>query len=106
MGATNFLNTISARNAKEGYQALVDEAREEHGSRGYTGSIAETRGFRMVTLRAGESIAACEERVIEAAVHNDGAPGAKWGPAACVELGPDPDAPELRRFVFFGWAAC
>lgn len=105
MGATTFSNTITANTATAGYAALVERARQEHGNGGYTGTIAETRGFKLVTLRAGETIDACEERVIEAAVA-DNAPGSKWGAAACLDLGPTPASPGQRRFVFFGWASC
>jgi hypothetical protein len=106
MGATTFSDTTTAGSAKEAYWALVSEARYEHGNDGYTGSISESHGFKMVSLLPGESLAACEERVIETAHENDRAPGAKGGPAACVDLGPAQDAPGLRRFAFFGWAAC
>ncbi len=106
MGATTFSNTTTAGSAKEAYRALVSEARYEHGNGGYTGTIAETHGFTMVSVHAGEALATCEERVIETAHKNDRAPGAKGGPAACVDLGPALDAPGLRRFAFFGWAAC
>lgn len=104
MGGEMFCNKASAKTAEEAFKSLVDKALYEYGHRGYTGTIAEKSGlgFKMETPRDGESPMACVERCHGDENHFS---DDKWGPAACVDAGPDPKNPELHVFVFFGWAS-
>ena len=102
MGANHFRNSQSAKTAEEAFGPLVEEARHKSGHGGYTGTIAEKDDFQMERPRAGETPRAC---VIRCAEDDNHWSGNKWGPAACVDGGPDPKQPGLRIFHFFGWAS-
>jgi hypothetical protein len=102
MGADEFQYKKSAKTAEEAFQALVEQARYEDGNGGYTGTIAEKSDFRMEQPRTDETPRACVTRCIEDERHWS---WDKWGPAACVDGGPDPKRPGLRIFYFFGYAA-
>jgi hypothetical protein len=97
------VNRISAKTAKEAFQALVDEARHECGHGGYTGTIAEKRGFKMVSVPPGKDPLQYAEDCLEDDDHwcQD-----KWGDAACIAIGPDTKDPDLTSYCFFGWASC
>jgi hypothetical protein len=101
MGAQQFNATGSATSAVDAFLTLADQARHEHGWGGYTGTIGEKADFRMEQPRDGETPLDCAKRCSEDPDHwsND-----KWGPAACVDGGPDPKRPGLRIFHFFGSA--
>lgn len=102
MGGQMFCDRTSATSAIEAFRSLVEQARYEHGHGGYTGTIAEKNEFKMERPRAGESPEECVRRC-----HGDDNHFSddKWGPAACVDAGPDPKDPSLRVFIFFGWAS-
>jgi hypothetical protein len=102
MGANAFQNRQSAKTADEAFQMLVERARYEYGHRGYTGTIAEKEDFRMEEPRHDETPRTCVTRCLDDLDHWS---GDKWGPAACVDGGPDPKQQGLRIFHFFGWAA-
>lgn len=53
MGAVDFSQMAIGRNAEEAYRDAVEQAEYEHGHSGYTGTIAETRGFFMIELPKG-----------------------------------------------------
>lgn len=102
MGGEQFSNKASAPTAQKAFASLVEKARYDHGHAGYTGTIAEKHEFQMEHPRAGESPADCVKRcqADESHFSDD-----KWGPAACVDLGPDPKNPAHHVFIFFGWAS-
>lgn len=102
MGASEFSCSASAKNATEAFSQLVEEARYKNGHGGYTGTIAEKRTFRVVTPEPGETPHACVRRCVDDDSHFS---ADKWGPAACVEIGPDPKKPGNKIFIFFGWAS-
>ena len=77
MGASSFFEYSRGSNARSIFNYLVEEAEEEYGRRGYTGTIAEKRseGFRIVSrepksLRYWNSDEARRQYV----------EGEKWGP--------------------------
>ena len=102
MGAEQFSARASGRTAQEAFGRAVQEAQYEHGHGGYTGTIAEKSKFKMLAPNAGESPKDCIRRCLDddAGWWND-----KWGPAACVELGPNPKVPGENLYCFFGWAS-
>jgi hypothetical protein len=102
MPSIEFQDTISAKTADEGFQLLIAEARAEYGHRDYTGTIAEKKSFRMEQPRKDETPLACFTRCTADRNHWS---REKWGPAACVDGGPDPKRKGLRIFYFFGWAS-
>ena len=102
MGAEKFQNRVSGTSAIEAFRSAREKALYEYGHRGYTGTIAEKTEFQMETPRAGESPTECVRRCSSDQNHFS---DDKWGPAACVELGPDDKIPGNRIFVFFGWAS-
>jgi len=102
MGAELFETRQSASTADEAFRLLVEQARYLHGNRGYTGTIAEKAGFRMEPPRDGETPTDCVTRCLDDEAHWS---GTTWGPAACVDGGPDPKQPGLRIYYFFGWAS-
>ena len=102
MGANQFKNTYSARTAEEAFCSLVERASYDHGHAGYTGTIAEKQSFQMERPRRDETPRDCVIRCMDDDNHWS---SDKWGPAACVDGGPDPKTPGLRVFYFFGWAS-
>lgn len=109
MGAEQFTTKAKGETAKEAFSFACDNAAWEHGHGGYTGTIAEKHEFKMVPVPAGEDPAAFVNRVMTEYVPSDAFDGAiqpktpgfwddKWGPAGCVQTGPD-------EFLFFGWAS-
>jgi len=102
MGADQFYAKQSAKTAEAAFEALVEEARYEYGNGGYTGTIAEKSEFCMAEPRSGETPRACAERCVEDESHWS---GDKWGPAGCIDAGPDPKRPGNRIFLFFGMAS-
>lgn len=52
MGAELVVDVIKGKTSAEAYNTAVQEARYEAGSGGYTGTIAESRGHRMIPVRA------------------------------------------------------
>ena len=102
MGANTFVNSTSAKDAKTAFDSLVRQAQYEDGHGGYTGTIAEKRSFTMIPLPAGKEIKSYINELIAA---GDRRIDDKWGPAGCIDAGPDPKTPGNRIFVFFGWAS-
>lgn len=95
MGACDFYAKAKGKTAKDAFNQAVSDAQYEHGHGGYTGTIAEKRSFKMVTLPAGKTLDAFVEECMDNHTHfcRD-----KWGDAACVALGND-------EFYFFGMAS-
>ena len=79
MGCENFFEYGKGSNSRAIFNALREDAQAEHGSRGYTGSIAEKHSFRVVSktpmpLSYWSSNAA----------HDKYGEGEKWGDALCA----------------------
>lgn len=100
MGASEFTARAKGKNAKEAFNAAIEDARYEDGNGGYTGTIAEKSSFKMVTQNPDESISEFIDRCIEDDDHwiQD-----KWGPAGCVLKGPAADG--MNEYIFFGFAS-
>lgn len=101
MGAADFMTRAVGLTAGEAFAFARQDALNEHGRGGYTGTIAEKGTFRMIALRERETVASAVERFSRDPNHftQD-----KWGPAGCIDAGPS----ELRGhrvFVFFGMAS-
>ena len=80
-GASGFTDYGYGTNANRVFRDLVEEAQYEHGSRGYTGTIAEKDGFTMATREVMTQAQAREY----ADKHYDDYD--KWGDAGCVAFG-------------------
>lgn len=107
MGGCTFTSVCHARTAKDAFECLQDEARNDpdYDEEGYNGDISGKSSFRMVYPNPGETPTGCIDRILEDEDHFS---YDKWGPAACIDAGPTKDAPEaagLRTFIFFGWAS-
>jgi len=112
MGGEYFENTyVGTESPSEAFHKLVTNEQWEHGHGGYTGTIAEKTGFKMLEKPIGQSI---DSFIDENIGRND-----KWGPAFCFELkdadlaifrvkrklAPEPK-PGERVYIFFGIASC
>lgn len=97
MGACDFANRVEkgGRTAKEAFADVTADARHYHGHGGYTGTIAEKSGFRMIYPNAGETPSECHDRLLNAW---SGPFSDKWGDAGCLDDGED--------WIFFGSASC
>lgn len=95
MGADHFTITSKGKSAKEAFKIAVEEALDEYGHGGYTGSIAEKSDFVMITCPKNIEVMdyvcdlfdECDERIDD-----------KWGPAGCIKINDD-------TWVFFGVAS-
>lgn len=74
MGAETFIQSAKGRTAEEAFRSAREDALHEYGHRGYTGSIAEKRSFKMigdtwrdVKARLEQAIAALREVLRETA---------------------------------------
>ena len=102
MGACDFTTRARGKTAADAFSSAVASAQYEDGHGGYTGTIAEKSDFIVITPDPGESPAACVDRLMES---DDRRIRDKWGPAGCVDCGPDPKNPTWCVFLFFGWAS-
>lgn len=80
-GAEGFVDYGYGTNASRVFQELKQEARDEYGNRGYTGTIAEKDGFQMAT-REVMTRSQAEEYADD---HYD--EYGKWDNAGCVAFG-------------------
>lgn len=96
MGATDFLCRGKGKTAKIAFNLLVRAYEDEHGTRGYTGTIAEKSSFVMIDVPEGTDPTSFINKLI-----NDDDPriSDKWGPAGCCKVGPE-------EYLFFGFASC
>ena len=90
MGATTFGVTIEAENAQEAFNNAKEQAYYDHGHSGYTGTIAEKSGYRLLTVPKDKSLKDFIDETIE---END-----KWDDACCVQIGEG-------EFHFYGGAS-
>jgi len=98
MGATNFACIGKGKDAKEAFSNARSEALYEYGHGGYTGSIAEKDGFKLVTLTEAEKNS---PNLFHAKIDEltDNEFSDKWGEAGCVKMKED-------TYYFFGMASC
>jgi len=78
MGAQSFIEVGYGSDARKVFNSLVEDARYEYGSRGYTGTIAEKDSFVMATSQV-----MTEEQAHQYAEDNN-FKITKWDPASCV----------------------
>lgn len=110
MGATTFFNTADKshyKSANDAFYSAKENAQYEHGHGGYSGTIAEKDGFRIVNPPTGMSvrdfIRAIEDYDGESSDVNPTVREAwkiyddKWGPALCIETNDE--------YIFCGWAS-
>lgn len=98
MGATNFACIGRGKDANEAFSSAREDALYEHGHGGYTGSIAEKDGFKLVTLTESEltDLSLFNAKIDELI---DTEFSDKWGKAGCVKMKED-------MYYFFGMASC
>jgi len=87
----------AGKTASEAFNNARNEARQESGSSGYTGTIAEKSSFVMIALPNGYSASAIAY-ANELLDSEDERVDDKWGPCGCIDLG-------NGQFLFFGWAS-
>jgi len=113
MGGSDFYEQyVGTKSPAEAFKELVDNAIYEYGHGGYSGTIKEKDGYRLLNVPSDANIQDFIEDNLEA---ND-----KWGPAFCVELkgkeledikkryrmDNEPYSDKVRAYVFFGIASC
>ena len=95
MGATNFFISRRGKTAQDAFLDAKDEAAYENGHGGYTGTIAEKDSFVIIPVPEGRVPL---EFARELARSDNDMMDDKWGPACCVQLGPE-------SWCFFGSAS-
>ena len=101
MGAADFFTTARGKTSQEAFSAAVSEARHMFGHEGYTGTIAEKDGFKVVSVPPGSSSVEHASELLDNEAHwvqN------KWGPAGCIQTAFDEDT-GISTFIFFGYAS-
>jgi hypothetical protein len=113
MGGCDFRELyVGTKSPAEAFKELVKDAMYEYGHGGYSGTIKEKDGYRMLLVPYGVKTQDVIDEMLGA---ND-----KWGPAFCVEikgeeldelkeergLDKGPQSGEVRAYVFFGIASC
>ncbi len=96
MGAEEFTVVGKGKTANEAFRNAKQEAQYEHGHGGYTGTIAEKHGFRLITCKQDpELIEAKVEQCLSSMNHfcTD-----KWGDAGAIKM-------SKNEWVFFGVAS-
>jgi len=96
MGADSFQVKSSGETAQLAFQYATSDARHEHGHGGYTGSIAEKRSFRMLSVPEGKTIQQFADEILW---DDDHWITEKSGPAGCIALGGN-------EYLFLGIARC
>lgn len=113
MGATTFEMVGWGKDPKDAFERAQELAREEFGTHGYTGTIAEKRTFKFFreTFRTEKKA----QEFMDYHIDQPTGIGDRDAPAGCFEL-TGAQAKEwrerlglkgkkgIRLFVFFGWA--
>lgn len=101
MGATSFDHferAISTDDtSKAAFNRAVEEAREENGTGGYSGTIAEKHKF--TTIGTCATLAEARDMAYNLIDEDDRRISDKWGPAGCIAV------EEPRGWLFFGMAS-
>lgn len=94
-GATTFYNYGKGNNARKIFNDLVQDARYDHGNQGYTGTIAEKDGFKIVSDPVTQQKA--NEIADDKIDRND-----KWGPAFAIPIvgASKPKVVKINKTVF------
>jgi len=134
MGGTNFTHVVAGKTADDAFRKAQQDAEYDYGHSGYTGTVAEKPGFRLI-----EGPVKCRAKSddlvnwIAESECNENAPAIpkqhrlwaskhvkqytdKWGAALAIELTGKEKAEwkklnnlkgtQARVFVFFGVASC
>lgn len=101
MGADSFGIRAVGETPQEAFRSACEKALYEYGHRGYTGTIAEKRSFLLLPVPAGTDPV---QYAYELMAQNDSRIDSKWGPAGCVDLGPESGG-RRHTYWFFGWAS-
>jgi len=89
MGAYFTVDAVPAsKEVKAAFHEVQEQARWDHGHAGYTGTIAEADGFKVVTHPPFDTLKEAEEWACNVAE--------KWGPALVVTVKPG-------KQYFMGW---
>lgn len=96
-GGTDFYTYVPVPDAKRAFREAQEDARDESGSGGYTGTIAEKSEFKIKSL---------EKRTIKEAYAwaYDHVDQDKWGPAFAIPVSKTADGPTIG-WLFFGIAS-
>ena len=84
MGACEFMNTITAKTAEEAFNEAVEKAQHMYGHGGYTGTIAEKGGFRMINVPKDQETLEYAKKLLNDENHWV---GDKHEAAGCILLG-------------------
>jgi hypothetical protein len=95
MGACDFQSIGRGENAAQAFRQAHDAACHDHGNSGYTGTIAEKSGYRLINPNAGETPEDCIRRCQADMDHFS---QDKWGDAGAVML-------SVGVYCFFGMAS-
>jgi hypothetical protein len=98
MGANVFGTTAFGKTAKDAFRNAKNAARadmDEEDDDGYTGTVLEKESFVMIDVPKGVDPYEYAAKLID---KDDPRIYEKWGPAGCVQVGPD-------TWHFFGWAS-
>lgn len=101
MGGTTFETIGKGTDAKAVFASLRDQAQDEDGHGGYTGTIAEKPGFKVIRQTA---MTRKEAQVVAEAEMDK---NEKWGPAFAIPICAEGDvSKKVLGWMFFGWASC
>lgn len=117
MGAVNFETKSFGKTPEEAFKKAVEEAKRMHGSRGYTGTIAEKSSFTKIDVPKGKTRIKYVRDMVDP--RNDEVDGTKvddkWGPAGAIKLRGKTARNYRKRYdlegkhgdvwLFFGWAS-
>lgn len=83
MGATTFYETARGKTPEQAFRAAVRQAKQDYGSGGYSGTIAEKNSFTLLELpkQYKENPEAYADHLIET---DDARITDKYGPAGCI----------------------
>ncbi|AVO25119.1 hypothetical protein KHQ84_gp194 [Rhodococcus phage Finch] len=101
MGAYEFDQRATGKDADEAFDNARQQAQYDHGHSGYTGTIAEKHNYVIIERKpVGES----EAWSLAQKLMNDDDPriADKWGPAGAVLVS---EAAGVQDWLFFGWAS-
>ena len=106
MGATNFETFQPGAFVDAAFQEAQHHARYEYGHGGYTGTIAEKEGYRIINEEGmpHQKALSLARQLVE---QRDSRIDDKWGPAGAlrVKQRASKNRPRLDGWLFFGWAS-
>lgn len=97
MGASEFFQFSNGETAKKAFINAVQEAKDDYGHNGYTGTIAEKNEYvRVGTVNTKEEAKELAEKLL---LDDDPRIEDKWGPAGAICIN------DTNEWLFFGWAS-